>query len=111
MEHRYGNRRPLSTPAVIQTAQGLSIKATLHNVSASGALLHCALKVPLYTQISVYLPAVAHVRAGILAQVVRHAEGGLGVEWIEFAPKLVQRLLSPQVLSPSQKSPLPSAVR
>lgn len=94
MEHRYGRRLTINMTVVIQTLQGATAKATVQNVSASGALLKCGMNVPLHSRVRVTFPAVANLSRGALAQVVRKSEDGLAIEWSEFSPQLVQQLLS-----------------
>lgn len=96
VEHRCGCRWTLCLTVVIQTLQGTTAKATLVNVSASGALLKCQVEVPLQSQVRVTFPAMAGVRRGALAQVVRRCTESVAIEWSEFLPQIVPQLLSAQ---------------
>ena len=96
MEHRCGRRWTLNVTVVIQTLQGTAAKATVQNVSSSGAFLKCAMRLPLHSQVRVTFPAVAGMRRGALAQVVRQCEDALAIEWSEFSPQIVQQLVNSQ---------------
>jgi PilZ domain len=110
VEHRCGYRWSMNATVVIQTLQGATAKATMQNVSASGALLQCRMSVPLHSQVRVIFPALAAMRRGALAQVVRQSEDGLAIEWSEFSPQIVQHLLSLQASSqPPALAPDPLA--
>src|SRR5579859_20582 len=96
VEHRCGQRWMMNLTVVIQTLQGTAVKATVQSISGSGALLKCRMSVPLQSQVRVIFPAIARMRRGALAQVVRQSEDALAIEWSEFSPQIVHHLLSSQ---------------
>jgi len=95
MEHRCGNRLTSTAGVWIRTHHGISGKAELRNISASGALIRTLVPVPLHTQILVrFTPATLEDPADwISAHMVRHTGEGLGIEWTEFSPQVVRHLL------------------
>ena len=97
MEHRCGYRLTSTAEVWIRTPQGISGRAQLRNISASGALLRTLVPVALHTQIFVRLPA-GMLRGGrdqqwVSAHVVRNSDDGVGVEWTEFSPDIVNHLI------------------
>jgi hypothetical protein len=106
MEHRCGTRFVQNLRVTVETTAGVSVPATLCDVSASGALLRCPPPAPLYARVSVRLPSSAaeDYRSGkwIAAQIVRRSDEGFAIEWLEFSPPAVRPLLSrlAQGLSP-----------
>jgi len=93
MEHRCGHRRTATAQVLIRRPDGVSGKAELQNISASGALLLTHLPASLHTLVSVRL--TGHFgRQWVSAHVVRQAEDGLAVEWAEFSPDAVREILS-----------------
>jgi hypothetical protein len=96
MEHRCGYRRAVDVSAMVRTRGGLVAKATLCEVSASGARLQVSL--PLAVQSVVLVQFVIHgqgrqsQRATIEAEVVRPTQAGFAVERTEFAPEAARAL-------------------
>jgi hypothetical protein len=97
MEHRCGNRLASTAGVWIRTHHGISGRAQLRNISASGALIRTLVPVPLHAQILVRFTAGMLEDPGdrqwISAHVVRHARDGVGIEWTEFSPEVVRQLL------------------
>ena len=92
MEHRCGFRRTATAQVLIRTPDGISAKAELRNISASGALLRTHLPTPLYALVSVRFPG-RFDQHWIEAHVVRQADEVLAVEWTEFSPEIVRQVL------------------
>jgi PilZ domain-containing protein len=93
MEHRCGRRVSLRAALLVESANGSSSKAVLHDVSASGALLESTDRVPIDAQIRVVFLGRTELPR-LRAQVVRHCQMGFAIEWAEFSPDLVDHLLS-----------------
>jgi hypothetical protein len=51
------------------------------------------LRLHAYVEISIELLETGHGAVRIMARVTRNLEGGVGVEWCEFAPSAVTDLL------------------
>jgi PilZ domain-containing protein len=92
MEHRCGFRRTATAQVLVRTPDGISAKAELRNISASGALLRTPLPAPLYALVSVRFPGRIDAH-WIEAHVVRQADDGLAIEWTEFSPDVVREVL------------------
>ena len=92
MEHRCGYRRTATAQVLIKRPDGISAKAELRNISASGALLRTYLPASLYAVVSVKF-AGRFGQHWIDAHVVRQADDGLAVEWTEFSPEVVRQML------------------
>jgi hypothetical protein len=111
MEHRCGTRFAQNTRVLVERAEGVTAPAELCNVSASGALLRCALPVPLHAQVRVLFSAPNNsgwrTAERISAEVVRHSPTGFAVEWLEFSPQLVERFLSSPLRSLEEEAPSP----
>lgn len=85
MEHRWGRRVHLDSPAHIVTSTGRSARVALKNASLSGAFLETRVKLPLLSCVTV-LPLEQHTGHAIQAFVVRSDQSGIGVEWLEPGP-------------------------
>ena len=76
------------------------IHGSLKNLSLSGALVTTDQVLPAhaYIEISFEPLETGHSALRVMARVTRNLEGGVGVEWCEFAPSAVTDLLrSPSV--------------
>lgn len=100
MEHRWGLRRSVEVNVIIQTRTGVVGKGTLSDVSASGGRVASSLPVRVQSTVLVELKirtARATLRSFVVeAEIIRHTETGFALEWVQFAPKGVRALLSPQ---------------
>lgn len=102
MEHRWGERQVLERMVSLR-AGGWRVLARLRNMSSSGAYLQCAVPSARVLHIHVdFREGSDSVR--LAAQIVRRTADGIGIEWGEFAPQCVMRMLlraeaeQPQVL-------------
>ncbi len=95
MEHRCGYRRSVSIPAQVITGEGLKVQVEVRNISASGAWVRSPSSLPLDARIVVQFAThdSSRQRPTVLAQVVRRNEEGVGLEWTEFSPDPIRRLL------------------
>ena len=92
MEHRWGTRVTLDVPADLRTPDGMSIPAWVHNASLSGAFVETGVGFPVLSRLSVR--ALVGGGAWLDAVVVRVANDGLGIEWLEPGLHSVAALLS-----------------
>jgi hypothetical protein len=92
MEHRWGERRALSRMVSLRAGRWC-VLAQLKNISSSGAYLRCAVPDPAVSWIRIDFKD-EHNSASVVAYVVRRTADGIGVEWGEFSPEFIARLLS-----------------
>jgi hypothetical protein len=95
MEHRWGERVPLSLPVRLELAGELLAHGRLRNASISGAFVTTDSKFPVLASLEVVLcmPAAPAGRVALPACVVRRADGGLGLEWRDMGCEAVVRML------------------
>lgn len=81
---------------LIRNRAGHTGEGTVLNVSASGALVETRLPLAQHSRVFLqFTRSTEHGRArrvNIEAEVVRQAELGVGVEWVEFSPKNAREL-------------------
>ena len=91
MEHRWGNRRPCKAHVRV-SARGLRlVPGRLRDISMSGAFLEIESPLPLFAQLEIdVLRKDGSSRSlEFPAVVVRHADGGVGIEWCDPNPGAV----------------------
>lgn len=97
MEHRWGIRRTLNIGVTLYVESKFPSFGRLLNASSSGAYLATGVTLPLMTRLHVALGWDGSQRNGrrrIAAHVVRTSDGGMGLEWQEFAPSCVIALIN-----------------
>jgi hypothetical protein len=96
MEHRWGQRVGVDIPVRI-TGHPFSVRiGRLSNLSVSGAFIKADFDLRLLSriQVAIELPHRSRHDAPIIAAyVARKNKDGIGVEWCEFAPPDVTRML------------------
>ena len=96
MEHRWGERVSLDCPALLVLRDDSIAEGQVRNASISGAWIDTDGSLPVYTSVTVIVPAGAGVRRRAIelpACVVRTASGGVAVEWRDMGvPTLVSLL-------------------
>ena len=92
MEHRWGVRVDLDVPADLLTPEGLSIPAWVRNASLSGAFVETGIGFPVLSRLA--LRPLVGGGAWLDACVVRVANDGLGIEWLEPGLHAVASLLA-----------------
>lgn len=90
MEHRWGERITLRLPVRLAAASETIDRGILRNVSASGAFIETRLRLPILSLLQVELP----LDTPVPAFVVRRTKTGIGVEWSEYSPEALERLLT-----------------
>jgi hypothetical protein len=92
MEHRWGKRFPLNAAVKLRLRAGAVVAGRIANVSLSGAFVHAASRLPIYTYVLLELDSDGARQSGpeyIPAHVIRAALDGVGLEWSEFAPPAI----------------------
>jgi hypothetical protein len=92
---RWSRRILVDIPVQVAADGSPTTHGHLKNLSLSGALLITDHVLPLhaYIEISFAPLEMGHDALRIMARVMRNLEGGVGVEWCEFAPSAVTDLL------------------
>lgn len=91
MEHRWGERHDFEQMVSLR-AGGWRVLARVRNMSSSGAYLQCA--VPNASVLRIHVDfRQAPGSARLAAYIVRRTPEGIGIEWGEFAPAAIMRLL------------------
>ena len=96
MERRWGNRVPVDESVCIKRENATVGFASLSEVSLSGGFLRTRWRLPNLSRVHVELPDVmkdAGTSGHIEAFIVRQTTEGLGLEWCEFAPPSIARLI------------------
>lgn len=95
MEHRWGQRKSLSTTVQLRTQGGLVALGRVLNVSLSGAFVQTALQAPLFSRVQLIISLDPKLpTAQIEAQIVRQTEAGVGLEWNEFGGDKIEALIA-----------------
>jgi hypothetical protein len=88
MEHRWGERVSVDIPILLRRHARRSAEARIANISQSGALIRTNLPLPLMGRVDI------HVNGHALSSFVTRIESsGVGVEWCELSPKILEMAL------------------
>jgi hypothetical protein len=92
---RWSRRIAVDIPVQVAADGSPTIYEHLKDLSLSGALVVTdhALRLHAYIEISIEPSETGRGVVRIMARVTRNLEGGVGVEWCEFAPSAVTDLL------------------
>jgi hypothetical protein len=92
---RWSRRVAVDIPVQVAADGSPIIHGHLKNLSLSGALLTADHELRLHAYIEImFMPLeTGHSAIRLMARVTRTLEGGVGVEWCEFAPSAVTDLL------------------
>ena len=92
---RWSRRITVDIPVDVTADGSPTIHGRLKDLSLSGALVTTdhALLLHAYIEITIKPPETGRGAVRVMARVTRHVEGGVGVEWCEFAPTAVTDLL------------------
>jgi len=105
MEHRHGRRVEIYRPACIRSlSESSEYRGHLFNISLSGALLETEFAAPSLSAVEIEING-----DWVLAWAVQRAAGRLAVEWLEFGPSAVVRLLEVEALHLSTGDALAAA--
>jgi hypothetical protein len=96
MEHRCGTRYAVDVPVYVRTRNAaLSASGQLCEVSITGGFVRTVLPAQPLSYIAIQLLADEKLPREVLfveGQVVHRTRHGLGIEWSEYAPRLVRHL-------------------
>ena len=96
MEHRWGERKAIRQRVRVILAGSVYAQGQVANVSISGAFVKTLLPAPVLSVVQVAFIADDDRRSlasgTVAAQVVRKTPEGLGLEWCEQVPKIVDAL-------------------
>jgi hypothetical protein len=92
---RWSRRIAVDVPVQVAAVGSPTIHGHLRDLSLSGALVITDHAVPLHAYIEICIKPLetGHAAVRVMARVTRNMEGGVGVEWCEFAPNAVTDLL------------------
>jgi hypothetical protein len=92
---RWSRRIAVDIPIQVAVDGSPIVHGHLKDLSLSGALVITDRPLPLraYIEITFQPLETAHGAERVMARVTRNLEGGVGVEWCEFAPSAVTDLL------------------
>jgi len=94
VEHRWGKRLRLELSVSLQWVPHSFASGRLRDVSLSGAYIEGVPVLPLWTEIYVHLDGIGCGEcSAVKAYVIRNEPGGIAVEWSDFAPREVHRLI------------------
>ena len=96
LEHRWGGRIKVNIPVRVESAAtSPGAIGCVRNLSLSGALMKsdCDLRLNTLIEVSIALPPPSTRIAVIKALVSRKCQGGVGIEWYEFAPNIIRDLV------------------
>ena len=95
LDHRWGERFGVNIPVRVSAAALASVNGCVRNLSLSGALMEsdCELRLHALIEVRIELPPPTSRTAVLVAHVSRKLNEGVGIEWCEFAPKIVKDLL------------------
>ena len=102
MEHRWGERIQVDIPVRLAAHPFAVRDGHIIDLSVSGALILTELHARLMArvQVSIVAPGVKHDAPTLAAYVARVYKSGIGIEWCEFAPKVIGALLRATVERP-----------
>jgi hypothetical protein len=96
MEHRWGQRFAVDLPIRMNVPLLGETHSRLTNLSLSGAFITTQMNVRVLSRLQVFIEIPGDAlqdMASIAAFVARKSDHGIGVEWCEFAPAVVAKLL------------------
>jgi hypothetical protein len=97
MEHRWGERVFVHVTVELSCGALAPIAGLLQNLSSSGAFVRTEGCRPPRGPVEVTLIGTGAERSSSIrlpAYIVRESDSGVGIEWCEFAPRVVRELLS-----------------
>ncbi|MDE2052073.1 MAG: PilZ domain-containing protein, partial [Gammaproteobacteria bacterium] len=97
MEHRWGERVPVRETVELACGSSQPVAGLLENVSSSGAFVRTEGPRPARGPVEVILQdGLCGRRQSVRlpAYVVRETAIGVGIEWCEFAPRVIRELIS-----------------
>jgi PilZ domain len=115
MEHRWGERVELRLTVELSSGSSLPVAGSMVNVSSSGAFVRTTGRRPPRGPVEVTFAEPGSDRGRVVqlpGYVVRESSTGVGIEWSQFAPRVVRELLvrdrragAARALLPIRRSP------
>ena len=95
LDHRWGERVRVNIPVHVHASSSSNADGCMKNLSLSGALMKsdCDLALHSLIEVSIALPAPSPHNTVIRAHVARKFKEGVGIEWYEFAPRIIKELV------------------
>lgn len=97
MEHRWGERVAVRQTVELACGSAALVRGSLENVSVSGAFVRTEGCKPARGPVEVILGRPDYAGRGrdlrLPAYVVRETATGVGIEWSEFAPRVIRELM------------------
>jgi PilZ domain len=96
LEHRWGERHEVNFPIRLDAGTALKgAKGRVRNLSLSGAFVtsDCDWRLNTLIEVGIKLPSPSSRTTIVRAIVSRKLKDGVGIEWYEFAPKVIKDLL------------------
>jgi hypothetical protein len=112
MEHRWGERVQVDFPVRVSALRFSVRDGRLADLSVSGARVKADVEARVLSriQVAIILPLWSKHEAPVIeAYVTRKYKDGFGIEWCEFAPAAVSRLLHALVTRPHARIHRPVA--
>jgi hypothetical protein len=103
-EQRWGKRIRVNIPVQLSAEDATSTDGFMKNVSLSGALMKAETDLRLHSVVHVSIPLLSPRQGSalVVAHVSRKLKDDVGVEWCQFAPRIVKDLLrSPSIGLPT----------
>jgi hypothetical protein len=113
MEHRWGQRVVVDVPIRLVAGPFSGRSARLANLSVSGGCIKSSFEPRLLSRIELAIELPLRFTQStllLIAHVTRKFEGGVGIEWWEFAPPAVSELIrsaTPRRYGYPRRSPEP----
>ena len=114
MEHRWGVRHLLDVSVRLDGRPQVLTFARLKDASSSGAYIETRTAPPMLSQVWVELDwDRRNDSSRIAAYVVRTAQGGVGLEWCDFAPRAILALIgrSRRLVARDRREDIPATIR
>jgi hypothetical protein len=93
MEHRWGRRFPVDLPVRLVLSSGVVTWGRLRNLSVTGAFIESSLPPPLNALVYIERAGEGHwPPCAMAAAVIRHGNGGVGLEWCDPSEQLIQQV-------------------
>ena len=96
LEHRWGERHEVNFPIRVEAGSAAKGgKGCVRNLSLSGAFVtsDCDWRLNTLIEVGIRMPPPSTRTTIVRAIVSRKLKDGVGIEWYEFAPKIIKDLL------------------
>jgi hypothetical protein len=97
VEHRWGKRVPLELTVTLDWGMSKGVVGRLRDVSVSGVYIEGGRLIPLWAEVDVEFQGLTGKQGEwdrVKGCVVRSEPDGVAVEWADFAPRAVRRVVA-----------------